>query len=357
MAWIKRNLALVIGIAMSLLLLGGAGYYFNNNYNDDFDRDDDLAKLKIKLDGLLQGTYPSEKNIGAVRTNVDEVLKFTKEAERLLTSEPPKVTNVSFSVYLPRVLDEMRRDATNASVELPVKYDFTFTAVKGMPHIPSYALEPLARRLSEVKTICNVLFKARVRAIESIERVAVFAEEKTPDPMLDRVEQTNSLAPGVTVTATPYKVVFRGFSGDLAAVLNTFSQTKDFFVVRQVDVEPASAGLGGGGMLSPNMGNPMGPMGAFGGPAPGPGPGMFSPGMAPTPPLVGVRPPAAKGPGVGVAQPVPKSTLVKVRDEQPLRVTLLLDVIKVTRKDVPPTPAPVVPTAPAAASATVRPLN
>jgi hypothetical protein len=369
MAWIKRNLALVIGIVLSVLSLGGAGYYLYNNYEDDFDRDEELIKLKTKLDGYLQGTYPSDKNIEAVRTNVAEVLKFSTQAERVLASEPPKALGVSFSVHLPRVIDEMRRDATNASVELPPKYDFTFTEVKAMSRIPGYAMEGLVTRLSEVKTICDVLFKARVRGVESIQRVAAFADEpKGPDLLLDRAEQTNSLAPGVTMTIIPYRVVFRGFSGDLATVLNTLSGTKDFFVVRQVDVESASGGTGAATGLNPNM---MGMQpGAFGGGPAGATPGLMAPGMlapavgapgmapagmAPNPPPVGFRPPATKGPGgVGAAPPVPKSTLVKVLDEQPLRVTLLLDVIKVTRKAVPPgtVPAP----APAAAAA-VPPTN
>ena len=342
MAWIKRNLALVIGIAVSLLLLVGAGGYLVANEAQDYARDEDLAKLKVKLDSLRSGTFPSEANIGAVRTNVIQVLKFTTEAERILASEPPKPVNVSFSVHLPRVLDEMRRDATNAGVELPPKYDFTFGEVKGMSRIPGYGIEPLNSRLAEMKTICDALFKARVRGIESLQRLAAFADElKGPDLLLDRTEQTNSLATGVNVTITPYRVVFRGFSGDLAVVLNTLSGTKDFFVVREVLVEPAGGGLGGAGMMNPGMMNPgmMNP-GPFGAPGPGGAPGMLAPGMTTPPPPGGFRPAAPKAPGMVGAQPVSKSSLVKILDEQPLRITLVLDAIKVTRKAVAPTPTP-----------------
>ena len=348
MAWIKRNLALVIGIAVSLLLLVGAGGYLGANEAQDYARDEDLAKLKVKLDSLRSGTFPSEANIGAVRTNVTQVLKFTTEAERILATEPPKLANVSFSVHLPRVLDEMRRDATNAGVELPPKYDFTFGEVKGMSRIPGYGIEPLNSRLAEMKTICDVLFKARVRGIESLQRLAAFADEpKGPDLLLDRTEQTNSLATGVNVTITPYRVVFRGFSGDLAVVLNTLSGTKDFFVVREVLVEPLGlAGLMNPGMMNPGMMNPgmmnpgmMNP-GPFGAPGPGGAPGMLAPGMTTPPPPGGFRPVAPKAPGMVGAQPVSKSSLVKILDEQPLRITLVLDAIKVTRKAVAPTPTP-----------------
>ena len=358
MAWIKRNLALVIGIAVSLLLLVGAGGYLVANEAQDYARDEDLAKLKVKLDSLRSGTFPSEANIGAVRTNVTQVLKFTAEAERILASEPPKPVNVSFSVHLTRVLDEMWRDATNAGVELPPqppskKYQFTFGEVLSMSSIPRYGIEPLNSRLAEMKTICDVLFKARVRGIESLQRLAAFADEpKGPDLLLDRTEQTNSLATGVNVTITPYRVVFRGFSGDLAVVLNTLSGTKDFFVVREVLVERlGSAGMMNPGMMNPGMMNPgmMNPgmmtpgmmtPGPFGAPGPGGAPGMLAPGMTTPPPPGGFRPVAPKAPGTIGTQPVSKSSLVKILDEQPLRITLVLDLIKVTRKAVAPTPTP-----------------
>lgn len=341
MLWIKRNLVLVIGIAVSLLLLGGAAYYLYNNELEDFARDGELEQMKVKLDQLSTGIFPSEDNIAAVRSNVVQVLQFSTEAERMLAQEPVKAGTQRFSVLLPRVLDELLRDATNAAVELPPKYKFTFGEVMGMPSIPSYGLEPLGSRLAEIKTICEVLFKARVRGIESLQRVAAFADEpKGPDLLLDRAEQTNSLAPGVNVTVTPYRVVFRGFSGDLSTVLNTLSSTKEFFVVRQVDVESATPGIGGAGLMNQGIMNPgMMTPGAFGAPGPGAPPGMSTPGLAPMGPPGGVRPGVPKGlGGVGTAPPVPKSSLTKILDEHPLRISLVLDVIKVSRKAVAPTP-------------------
>ena len=53
-----------------------------------------------------------------------------------------------------------------------------------------------------------------------------------------------------------------------------------------------------------------------------------------------VRPPAPKV-GVGVAAPPPpKSSLIKVLDEKPLRVTMILDLVKVVRKAPTPPAAP-----------------
>ena len=68
-------------------------------------------------------------------------------------------------------------------------------------------------------------------------------------------------------------------------------------------------------------------------------PGAAGFGVQPQVPPGGPRPVAPKAPvGVGAAQPVAKSSLTKILDEQPLRVSIVLDVIKVTRKPVPAPP-------------------
>lgn len=346
MLWLKRNLMLVIGIVVALALLGGAVAYLLYNFDENAARDEDLDKLKLKLDQLKSGVFPSDANIQSVRTNVAQVMAFIGTGEELLAHEAPKVITASqFSIALPRVLDDLRRDATNASVDLPPKYDFTFGEVKAMTRIPPYALEPLSARLAEVRTICGVLFKARVRAVENLYRAAAFVGEPPgADLLTDRVEQTNSVSTNVSVIVTPYRVVFRGFSGDLSAVLNGFSATKDFFVVRQVTVEPAG-GLDAGpaGTGAAMMGQPP----AFGVPPPA---------AMPPPGVPGVAVPRPVAPKTGVAPVVaqPKSSLIKVLDEKPLRITLVLDVIKVTRKSAPAS-APLVTAAPAPVAAPVPP--
>lgn len=359
MLWFKRNLFLVIGGVFSLVMLGGAGYYLYDSSEENFTRDDELAALKVKLDQLKAGIYPSEANISLVKSNVSIVNAFMSEAERLLTHEPPRVMNVAqFNINLARVIDEMRREATNAGVEIPPKYEFTFGEVKVMTGLPPYALPPLISQLGDVRTISGVLFKAKVRALESLGRVKAFdGEPLGADLLTDRLQQTNVLSSNLNVIITPYRVVFRGFSGDLAAVINGISSTKEFIVVRQIDVDQAGAALETpGNMMNPGMIPGMTPNMGLPGMNPGlPGapinpatglPGGTTPGMTPTTPPA-ARPAAVPRGPAGPAQPGPKSSLTKVLDETPLRVTLALDVVRLVRK-APPAPTPAAPPPPAA---------
>lgn len=348
MHWIKRNLFLVIGAVLSLALLGGAGFYLYSSSEENYQRDDELAVLKQKLDGLQTGNFPSDANIALVKSNIAGVNAFMAEAERLMVSEVPKpMTVAQFNINLARAIDELRREATNAGVDIPPKYEFTFGEVKVMTGLPTYALPPLISQLSEVRTINGVLFKAKVRAVESLRRVKAFEGEQVgADLLTERAQQTNSLSPTVNVLITPYRVVFRGFTADLAAVINGFSSTKEFVVVRQIDVEQA-----GGAMDAPNPmmapGGPLGMVPPAGLPNAGlPGAMIGAPPMAP-----GARPPPPKGPpGTLAVAPTPKSNLTLVLNEKPLRFTLALDVVKVVRIKAAPGVAPAAAPAPGTAN-------
>lgn len=338
MLWIKRNLVLVIGIAVSLALLGGAGYYLYSNSEENFARDEELEKLKGELEQLKGGVFPSSANIALVKSNTAAVQGLMMQGEQVFSSEPVKVpTETQIKVGLANLVDTLRRDATNAGVEVPVKYEFTYGEVKVMPRLPGYALESLTNQLKEVRSLCTIMFNAKVRALESLQRVPAFQDEpRSADILTDRMTQTNSLSTNLSVVITPYRVVFRGFSSHLTEVMNSLSSAKEYYAVRQVDVEPS-----GGPMESPSMGAPggtmtmpnMGPMGGANPMLPTPG-GLNSGAFPPQP---GQRPPPAKGP-VGANAPQPaKSSLTKVLDEKPLRITLMLDVVKVVRKS--PSPA------------------
>ena len=217
-------------------------------------------------------------------------------------------------------------------------------------------MEPLINQLSEINTLCGVLFKARVRALEGLQRVPAYnADPGGADLLTDLVTRTNVVSPTVSVIITPYRITFRGFASELTAVLNGFGRTKEFITVRQIDLEAGAAGaaqfapgLDPATMMNPEMmsipgglpGQPgFRPPGFGGFPGAGGPLGLASPTMSATPPAPGVPPgrpvqPPRTGFGAGVPPP-PKSSLTPILDEKPLRVTLVVDMIKVVRRPVP----------------------
>jgi len=262
MLWIKRNLVLVIGIVVSIGLLGGAGYYLYDNYFDNEDQQVQLDQLKGEVDQLKQGIYPSEENIGLVKSNTALAETFIDAASRLLVTEPYKpVAAVTLHNQLPTIIDRLRRDATNAGVELPPNYQFTFGEIKRQASIFPYQVEPLVNQLNELTAICGVLFNAKIRALDGLQRVMAYnGDPGGPDLLTDLAQRTNSVATNLTIVSTPYRIVFRAFSSELSAVVNGLSSAKEFMVIRQLDVDGGATGRdamqpGGvpGGAMDPMM--------------------------------------------------------------------------------------------------------
>src|SRR5208283_633796 len=110
---------------------------------------------------------------------------------------------------------------------------------------------------------------------------------------------TNNLA-----VRTPYQVAFRSFSPEVGEVLARLASSPNGFVVKSINVQLAGAYTAG----SPEMGNPMAPN---------------MPGMMPPPPPVGAQPPSM------APAPLPgRGGLQTVLNEQLLRITLVVEVVK-----------------------------
>src|SRR5262249_55623945 len=98
------------------------------------------------------------------------------------------------------------------------------------------SLEPLSVQLGEVKAICDVLFQAKINALDGLRRERVSTDEAAgsqTDFLTDK-SATNDMA-----VLTPYQLTFRCFTPELAAVLSGFSSSSNGILVRSVNVELA----------------------------------------------------------------------------------------------------------------------
>src|SRR5258708_21592892 len=80
---------------------------------------------------------------------------------------------MEFRTYLDNTRSKLLFDAQRAGVEVPTNYWFTFAAQKGSMTFAPASLQPLASQLADIKTLCGVLFDAKVNSLVSIKRVAV----------------------------------------------------------------------------------------------------------------------------------------------------------------------------------------
>jgi hypothetical protein len=96
----------------------------------------------------------------------------------------------------------------------------------------------MAMQLGEVKAICDVLIRAKIHALDSLRRERVSSDDAAGNQTdyLSIPSLTNELA-----VLSPYEITFKCFSPELAGVLGGFATSPYGFLVKNIALEPAVA--------------------------------------------------------------------------------------------------------------------
>jgi hypothetical protein len=250
MQWIKRNLFLVIGGVVALGLLGFAGFYLYTKIQQDNAVTEELAAATQKLEGLAKREpYPNPENIKAAKDEAKRVQGFLEDVEKHFASAPypQQLNNMEFRTYLETTRSELLADALRSGVEVPTNYWFSFAAQKGAMTFSEKSLQPLASQLADIRTICEVLFDAKINSLVWLRRVPVDSQDQLgSQDYMNAKPITNNWG-----TVMPYEVTFQGFSAQLASVLEGLVRLPYCFVVTNLVVEPAASA--GQSLNNPNV--------------------------------------------------------------------------------------------------------
>lgn len=206
-----------------------------------------------------QNPHPGDDktdNITAAKQQKKEVDAFIRKATEVFQPVRPipdstNLNNAMFAGALRKTIDQLQTEAGRRGVQVPTNFYFSFTAVRDRIMFDKAGLSPLAAQLGDVKAVCDVLIAARVNALDGVrrEKVSVHDTEaqQTTDYLLEP-STTNEIA-----VLAPYEVTFRCFSSELAAVLAGYASSPNGLIVRAMNVEPATlAGATYPGMESPD---------------------------------------------------------------------------------------------------------
>jgi len=246
MSWIKRNLFFVIGSLVALILMGLAGWFLYTKWqlnNEVLAKlNDDYAELKNLNSANPHPGAGSVDNIKLAQEQRGQLRDFLKKTQAYFEPIPkipdlPKISDRDFSAALSQTIEQLRNQATNASVSLPPEnYNFSFTAQKSKISFAPGSLNRLAIQLGEVKAIAAILYDAKINALDNLRRERVSQDDSyglQTDYLGERTE-TNALA-----VITPYEITFRSFSTELASVLAGLASSPKGMVVKTINVELA----------------------------------------------------------------------------------------------------------------------
>lgn len=249
MAWIKRNLLLVVGGVIALGLLGVAGFFLYTkislNQAVTAQLEENTEELKKLVNRDPHPGTDKTNNIAAAKAELKKLQAFLNQVRHYF---PPTYTNHpasrEFRALLDRSIADLRHQAERAGVQLPEDYWFTFSAQKAAMTFPTNLLGPLTAHLLDVKSLCQILFDAKIVSLEKIRRVSAGQEDGGGSAFIGAFSQDYLDAKGLTnqwAVVMPYEVTFQGFSSDLADVLEGLIRSPSCFVVKNLAVEHADA--------------------------------------------------------------------------------------------------------------------
>jgi hypothetical protein len=237
MVWIKRNLFFVISAAMGLLLTGYCAWLLYDSLNSNAGVSEDYKTTYSSLKTMWQKSpFPDTNNIQAARADQERVRLFLAEFRKRFAPfpAPPVKDEKGFKTYLEDTIIRFRGEATNAGVLLPPDYSFAFSGLTGKLTYPAAGLGPWMQELEEIDAILDILFRAKINYLAGLQRVPVAADDTGTGDILEAA---------ATVTnqwgiVTPYKITFRGFSAEIAAVMEGFARSSNCFIIQAVAVSP-----------------------------------------------------------------------------------------------------------------------
>jgi hypothetical protein len=144
---------------------------------------------------------------------------------------PPTEDEMGFKSYLDETLLRFRAGATNAGVQLPPDFGFTFSGLVGKLTYPPGNIGPWMQQLEEIDSILQILYGAKINSLAELGRVPVSVDDT--DSGLSALSVTNSWG-----VVTPYKITFRGFSGDVGRVMEGFARSSHCYIIKDIVVVP-----------------------------------------------------------------------------------------------------------------------
>ncbi len=320
MSWIKRNLIFVAGGAVAVALLGLAGYYFYSRWSLDKESLTKLEEAYADLERIsMLNPNPGNEKVNNIElakkqrekalTKIQEIQKFFVPIPTIPNPQDGIVTKEDFASSLRRTIDQLQKEAALGGVTLPQRYDFSFQAQRNLPNFAAGSLPPLSAQLGDIKTICGILFQAKINSLDWIHRERVSADDQN-GPQQDYLDPTHLSVTNELAVLVPYEIQFQCFSAELAGALAGFGASQHGIIVKSVNVEPST-----GAAYDPALGA-----------AGTPGAPAYNPEMA-LAYRMGYTPPPQP-----VAAPAQRGGLQTVLDEKPVKVTLILNVVRLLPK-------------------------
>lgn len=242
-AWFKKNLVLVIVVAVFVILMGAVVWLQQKSASVKGAVEEQLAIQEGELE-RLRGTKPapSSENLKVLRSDREQLEAMygnLVESVSHGTLQAPDLRPVEFSQMLAQKLGRLRQSARAASVKIPEDFSFGFSRylstlpARSLPEADAQrALKQLTRELLTVEKLSDLLFANRIDEIRAIRR----AEVEPGGTGTDALTLTINDDPEALFQSLPFEFEFVCTTETLRSLLNSLSKSDWFFAVRTLSL-------------------------------------------------------------------------------------------------------------------------
>lgn len=314
MDWLKKNLVLVISGVISLAIIGAAGYYLLSKIQDDATVEEELSTARTTYTGLIEKKpFPNQENVAAAKEQLVRINQYLTNATRYIGAPitPKDYSSTLFLGMLEETAAGLRNAAQVAKTTIPTNYYFSFAAQKEKGQFATNTMSYVVAQIEDVKAICGVIYNAHVYELLAIQRAPVTADDTNAasahpgDYLAAKRTSTTEYT-----TVYPYVVSVRCAAQELADTLEGFARARYGFFVKWVRVEPGE--VSAEAEDSSGMGSPRSDLARRY--------GMRSSRYAP--------PAEAATPEAALAAQAAAKKVGVILKEKPLKVTIMLEVIR-----------------------------
>ncbi len=241
MSWIKRNLSLVVGVAVAVGLLGVAGYFLWLQIGRESQVSTDLT-TQIDEYQTLTTLDPSatEPNIEAVKEEQERLAVLLEETRKqyVPVGTFTNMDSATFKSMLDTTVYELEQLSRRQGVKTPPQFTYAFKSQKDSLNFEQQDLLPWTYQLLEIKALCEAVYAARVHSLGGVRRAAVSKKDiASADILTVTKASTNTV---VDAVVTPYEVTFQGFTAELGEVIDNLLRSPYCFVIKNINVDKAT---------------------------------------------------------------------------------------------------------------------
>lgn len=262
----RKHLGLIIGCSVAGLLAIGAGVLLFFAISGSGKAQSELKSEQGKLDQLTRRKpYPNKENVELSQKKLESLgLVLSGTVARLSKGqvEAEAIEPAQFAPMLERTLNQLRKDASNAAVQIPPAFAFGFDRYSAGSIPMSNDVPRLVAQLKTMSRICGTLFAANVSNIVAVTRdefetgVAPSAAAGGARAMMGELAGGPASAAGgrfgtdlppivsnELFQAERLQLTISGRENSIWEVLNAMVAGPLFTVIRDIQMESATAGV------------------------------------------------------------------------------------------------------------------